>query len=188
MHASQRPVARQNVERALKIIAGRPDLAHFAGPRANDMIDAASRALGLEFPPSYRSFLDALGAGSFGSFEIFGVVTEDFENRAVPDGIWVTLKHREDGLPNNLIVVGDTGDGADYVLVTRPGQADEAAVAIWYPKGSSAPEIVAPDFGTHLLREVEASLARAPKRRPGSANVPRAQNSPRIVPGAIAPP
>ena len=64
------------------------------GPRPEELVAAAERALGLEFPPGYREFVLDLGAGDVGGEEFFGVVDDGFEDSAIPDGVWLTLRER----------------------------------------------------------------------------------------------
>lgn len=133
----------------------------FAGPRDSALIAMAENALGGELPPTYREFVRRLGAGNFGSFEVYGVVDDHFENSAVPDGVWVTLKsRREADLPNDLVVIGTTGDGAYYCLKLHEGQG-ESPVIIYQPgvpAERQSPEVVAQDFGEFFLSHVRGQL------------------------------
>jgi hypothetical protein len=66
----------------------------------------AESALGICFPPSYRAFLQAFGAGSIRGREIYGILDGDYQNSAIPDGIWLTLQERQSsGLPESLVIV-----------------------------------------------------------------------------------
>lgn len=136
---------------ARDLIDGAPD-ADFVGPRPEELVAAAERALGLSFPPAYRAFVLELGAGDVGGEEFFGVIDDDFEHAAVPDGVWLTLRERADsGLLGDLILVHAPGDGSYHAV--EPG----GAVVRWAP--GRAPEQVAGDFDEFLRRTVADALA-----------------------------
>jgi hypothetical protein len=152
-------VAAQDYDAALEIVRSRPDLASFVGPRDPSLVDAAEQALGLRFPPTYRRFLEDLGAGNFGSFEVFGVIDDDFEESMVPDAIWYTLTERETELPENLVIVGEVGDGSLSAL-RIDGGGGEAPVVLHEPGAEDAPQEVAyEDFGAFFRDGVERAVA-----------------------------
>lgn len=136
--------------------------AHFAGPRPARLLDKAEQVLGIRFPASYRAFLLDFGAGSFGSFEIYGIIGEDFENSSVPDAIWFTLtERREVDLPADMLVIGDAGTGELYCLRTLPSDR-EGAVVLIDPGAFSTDSIgqqVAQDFGYFILENVQRQLS-----------------------------
>jgi hypothetical protein len=152
----------QDYEAALDVIRSNPALAKFVGPRDPGLVDTAEQALGLRFPPTYRRFLEDLGAGNFGPFEVLGVIDEDFEESMVPDGIWYTLTERETGLPDDLAIVGEVGDGSLYGL-RLDGSGGEAPVVLFEPGAEDGRDEVAfEDFGAFLRDGVErAAAARA---------------------------
>ena len=128
----------------------------FAGPRG-DLIAAAEAALGLSLPPSYRTFVSRLGAGSIGAFEVYGVTRVPFSG-VVPDAVGLTLQDRAgpSRLPSTLLVIGSDGMGGDYVLDTAKGI--EPPVEVWQGGVSvegQALERVADSFGTWLLANVQ---------------------------------
>lgn len=114
-------------------------------------------AIGLSFPRSYLEFVSRLGCGGAGSSEFYGVVSDEFEKSTVPDAIWLTL-------PQELIIVGDVGDGAQYVLYTSQRRMDgECPVIEWWPGADDADqcrEPLAPDFGTFFLARTREVIAR----------------------------
>jgi antitoxin YobK len=135
------------------------DMAWFAGPRAPELVSSAEQVLGVLLPPTYRRFLLALGAGHIVGFEFYGVLHENFEDSAVPDGVWLTMTEREQiGLPEALVIVAETGYGEYYALDTDQRDADdECPVVIWVPhlaEGSQL-EVIAPDFGSFFWRVIE---------------------------------
>lgn len=145
-----------DLEKAMEIIEEDSDLADFEGSKDEKLVTAAEKALGLKFPPTYRRFLLALGAGNFGGAEIYGVIDETFTDSSVPNGVWLTLQEREDSqLPANLVVVAATGEGAYYCLDVRG--AGEAKVVLFAPGSKSQSfEVEAEDFGAFLLEQIEA--------------------------------
>jgi SUKH superfamily protein len=153
----------QEYEEAVRVMEARPDLREFAGPRAEPLVRKAEVRLGFRFPPTYRRFLLEYGAGNFGSAEIFGVIAENFDRSAVPDGVWYTLKERQAvGLPSNLMVIYNDGMGNLGCLETIPEADHEGAVVLYRPglQASSQPrEILATDFGRFLLDLVESEAS-----------------------------
>jgi hypothetical protein len=149
-------VADADVEEALRLIRANPTRAAFAGPRDPALLAAAEAALGRPLPASYRRFVEELGAGSLGSFEVYGVIDDDFEDSSVPDAIWFTLSEREAGLPGGLVVVGESGDGALVCLDLDDGAAEPPVVlasAAWEERLA-----LAPNFGAYLLDGVRRAL------------------------------
>jgi hypothetical protein len=150
------------LEQALEAVRA-SDLADFVGRRDPSLVTAAEDALGVSFPPTYRRFIAELGAGSFGGTEFYGAIDQNFDASSVPDGIWLTLdERREFGLPRHLVVVGDTGTGAFYVLDTAGAEAgDECPVAVWEggrSREGDMLEVVAPDFGTFFWTAIQHEL------------------------------
>jgi len=67
----------------------------FAGPKPDALIEKAEGALNLKFPPTYRRFLKEFGCGDVGGEEFYGIISDEFENSTIPNGIWLTLTERE---------------------------------------------------------------------------------------------
>jgi len=140
-------------EEAVKLIEQNDALAFFQQPQPEELIVAAERALGLEFPPTYRAFLKRFGCGTFGADEFYGV-WEEME-QGVPNVVWLTLSERDSaGLAPHLIWVHSRGDGTSSVIDTRHVTA---AVFFWHSEDEE-PEWVAGDFGCFLLERVELQL------------------------------
>ena len=66
----------------------------FAGPKPDALIEKAEGALNLKFPPTYRRFLKEFG-DDVGGEEFYGIISDEFENSTIPNGIWLTLIERE---------------------------------------------------------------------------------------------
>lgn len=134
----------------------------FVGPRSETLINLAQDRLSVKFPEAYRRFLLEYGAGGVGSFEIYGVVNDNFENSGIPDMVWLTLKGRKEwDLPRFLLPIYDLGDGELFCLDLRTQEGDEARV-VGYTPGYSSPEqsldTVAEDFGKLLLNLIHLEL------------------------------
>ncbi len=149
-----------DLERALALVAAHPEEASFVGERSEILVRAAEKALGLKLPPTYRRFVAALGAGSFGAAEIYGVIDIDFEKSSVPDAVWATLRAREDhDLPADLVVVGQEDDTV-LCLQIKPAAAEGPVLEI---NAGEDPDRVgthvrADDFGAYLLSRIEEEL------------------------------
>jgi hypothetical protein len=151
----------QDFANAVALMESAKDLMYFVGPRDQSLIEAAEKAIGSRFPPTYREFVARYGAGNFGAFEIDGVIDANFYNSSVPNGIWLTLKRRRSGdLPIDLLAVGDDGMGGYYCIELLDGK--EGHVIVCEP-GAAPPdklprEFIANDFGEFLLSGVLARL------------------------------
>lgn len=147
---------------AKKIILSNAELSDFVGPRSRELIIQAEEKLGLKFTGSYLDFLLSFGAGNFGSQEIFGIISSDFENSSVPDAIWYTLtERRESNLPNNLLIIHDTGSDEVFCLDFNKIDNNETKVVSFFPGvdlDKQKYEIIANDFGDFLLDLVKREL------------------------------
>ena len=152
------------VETALDLVRSYSGRKHFVGGRSSDLIRVAEKALGVEFPPSYRRFLEELGAGSISGSEVYGITDGTFTDSAVPNGIWLGLREREDSLlPAGLVVVSDSGEGDYLAIDARKSDGNgEAPVVLWSP-GASVPgqhlEQAATDSGSYFLELVKEATA-----------------------------
>lgn len=150
------------LQQAFDLISAHQDQADFEGFKEEDLIRKAETALGLEFPPTYRQFLKEYGCGDFAGQEFYGIINENFENSSIPNGIWLTLDERKSGLPDNLIVIYATGDGAYYALdAAQRNDSGEYAVVAWTPGASKEmgdSEKIAEDFGEFLLAMLQRSI------------------------------
>ena len=125
----------------------------FVGPRDDRLLTRAEAALGDALPPSYREFASALGAGNYGSVEVYGLIEESFGG-PVPDAVWITLEERRAGsIPQNGIIVGDSGDGGWYW--TSLGSADGP---VFLTAIGGLTEEVAPSFPAYLNGRLGSEL------------------------------
>lgn len=153
----------QHYETAVRLMKAQPELCEFAGPRPESLVQKAEQRLGFRFPPTYRRFVLEYGAGNFGSAEIFGVIADDFEQSAVPDGVWYTLQERTMvALPPNLMVIHNDGMGNLGCLQAMPEAEREGSVILYRPGaqfGNQRSEVLAADFGEFLLDLVKGEAA-----------------------------
>lgn len=137
------------------------DASDFVGGCATELIDKAENKLGIDFTGLYRDYLLTFGAGNFGAQEIYGIIHDDFENSSVPDAIWCTLTERvESNLPNNLLVIYDSGDDELYCLDFKQYN-EEPKVVVFVPRvtlENQKYEVIADDFGDFLLELVKLEL------------------------------
>lgn len=127
----------------------------FDGIKPESLVINAERALGFEFPPTYRKFLTTYGCGDIEGLEFYGLTDDNFQSSAIPNAIWLTLHERKNGLPENLLLIYSTGDG-NYIALKMDEtdtQAENPVVLI-SPTGNIL-ERVACDFGEFLLIELQ---------------------------------
>lgn len=129
----------------------------FDGEKAEDLVVLAENALGVSFPPSYRSFLRDYGCGGFDGFEVYGLIDENFVDSSVPNGIWLTLNERGGiGLEKKFVIVGSGGDGTYLALDTGSCDSNGEAPVVRLSVEGEKFEIVAPSFGRYLLSAVQS--------------------------------
>lgn len=146
------------MEQAVAAIV-RTDAGDFVGPRPPSLVASGERVLGVRFPPTYRRFLLEFGAGDVGDLEVYGIIDEPVDEGPVPNGVWLTLRTRQHGLPEDLVIVSDTGYGEAYVLDTATvDEGGENPVVIWDVGYERPYEVVAPDFGSFFWEQVELVL------------------------------
>jgi hypothetical protein len=130
-----------------------------AGGASESTIAEAEAALGVRFPPSYRSFLAQFGAAVGRGFSIAGlfhhaddatpfwenVVTWNLRNRRVTRGL----------IPARYIAI--SSDGGDYIFYLDTGTLDpESPVVVLGPGRDYV--VVAPDFNTFVIDLSKDSL------------------------------
>ncbi len=149
------------VERVRRRLTENENPVQIAGPVSEAQITAAEEALGVTFPPSYRTFLRTFGGlvipPHLGIVHDFmGVVQEPTQ-----DVVQRTLTARiERKLAENLVVVGL---GAQYqewfcLDVSRENAAGEYPVVMFDAKDNSVDQQFYDDFG-QMLEEVMGFVA-----------------------------
>ena len=153
----------ESYQKAKNIILANQEIADFIGGRTDELIIMAEEKLGLKFTGLYLDYLQTFGAGNFGAQEVYGIITNDFENSSVPDAIWYTLTERNEiNLPNNFLIIYDTGSDELFCLdLNKSSETKEPKVVSFVPGielKSQTYEIIANDFGEFLLNLVEREI------------------------------
>jgi len=154
----------ENYRKAVEVLEAHRSQCHFSGPKSEDLISLAERALGRKICGLYREFLKTYGVALFGGQEIYGVIDDNFMSNRVPDAIWLTLKQRRQvGLPESLLTIYGLGDGEDFCLDLSACELDGEPTVVAYTPGFTTPgqklEVIAADFGDFLLGLVENAIA-----------------------------
>ena len=148
-----------NIENAFQIIEDNIDDADFCGSVAKDKVASAEDILRVKFPKSYSMFLEKYGAGDIAGVELFGIIKDPTtDGQMVPNGIWLTLNLRkESALPQEFVVVSETGYGPYYVIDTSfKDDSLESPVYTW--DVGNQKEKVYDSFGEFLLSLLEESI------------------------------
>jgi len=149
------------VERVRRRLTGNEHPVQIAGPVSEAQITAAEEALGVTFPPSYRTFLR-----TFGGLVIpqhLGVVHDFMGVQPTPesDVVQRTLAARvERKLADHLVVVGM---GAHYqewfcLDVSKPNSTGEYPVLLFDARDNALDQQFYDDFG-QMLSEVMVFVA-----------------------------
>ncbi len=129
----------------------------FEGAKEEILISSAESALDINFPPSYREFLQRYGCGDIGGLEFYGIITSNFKNSGIPDAIWLTLTERKNGLPINFILIYETGDGTYYALDSNQ-KNNEGEYTVVEIDTEGATQNKYQDYGAFLLSELQTIL------------------------------
>ncbi len=81
------------------------DAVDFIGGVPEEAVKGAEENLSVKFPESYKAFLSDFGGGDIGGEIIFGLSGDEYEDSAI-----VTQNERENGLPENLLIIGLWGN------------------------------------------------------------------------------
>ena len=144
------------VERVRRRLREHENTCQIAGPVSESAITAAEEALGVTFPPSYRTFLRTFGGIAIPPH--LGIV-HDFVGSS--DVVTRTLEARvERKLADHLVVVGI---GAQYqewfcLDVSKPTSTGEYPVVMFDAKDNALDQQFYEDFG-QMLEEVMGFVA-----------------------------
>jgi len=122
------------------------------------IVNAYEQTLGVDFPKSFRFFLENFGRISFGSRDIYGVVKDGFNQSSVPNFYWFTkvLRERSD-ISNSMVVIGTSGFGPHIILETGKMDSDNECPVCLVRK-TEIIEDLAPSFGIFLSDEIKAEI------------------------------
>lgn len=144
----------QDMQQFIRIVSDDPG-ADFEGRVEPEEVESAQHVLGVVFPPTYRLFVEGLGAGDVNGQEFYGVIPgKRIVSAQTAPSVGLTLRERRDaGLPETAVLVGDTGMGEYYILDTSTTSLNsENPVDIWSAiSGEVVQKGFASDFGSFAL-------------------------------------
>lgn len=136
---------------------GESENKYFTGGVSCDKVRQAERALEVEFPESYVSFLKLYGSGGIGCADFFGIENEtvEIEKYTVVN---ITFLFREKyKLPKYLVVIENCGD---YIvcLNTRGMKNSECPVMSYGLYDNGEVILCADNFYQYLLEKLDDAL------------------------------
>lgn len=155
------------VERVRRRLREHENPCEIAGPVPEAAISAAEEALGVTFPPSYRTFLRTFGGIAIPAHlgvvhDFVGVAASDTTNGdASDDVVHRTLTARiERNLGDHLVVVGMGAQFQEWFCldVSRPTAAGEYPVLLYDARENAVDQQFYEDFG-QMLQEVMGFVA-----------------------------
>jgi len=124
----------------------------FAGKVEEREIETFEKEYGLTLPADYRAFIQRLGCGSIGHFEIFGLGVKPV---GIPSLPWLLndLKALDVMPPAEILPVSPLGDGTYAAVLHKPkGAFCKGTVVRWTPNSKSARlEVLGSSFSSYLL-------------------------------------
>jgi hypothetical protein len=140
------------VERVRRHLRDHESVCEIAGPAAESAISAAEAALGVPFPPSYRTFLRTFGGIAIPKH--LGIV-HDFVG---VESVARTLEARaQKKLRDHLVVVGlGAGDQEWFCLdASRPTASGEYPVVLFDARDNALDQQFYDDFGQMLSQVMD---------------------------------
>ena len=148
-----------NYEKATDLIQKNVDL-FVSGfcPCSECSIQKIEQVLNSKMPRDYVQFLRTFGLLNFGAEEVFGIFRDEIDEIYVGNMITWTLEARNKwGMPKNLVIIHELGDGTRDCLQINENDPDKSPV-VEYHDPDSPVRILAPDFGTFLLDLVQEEI------------------------------
>ena len=132
-----------------------------AGPASEAMILEAEKALGVRFSPSYRAFLEEIGAALGPGYELFGLApaVPDDETPLWTDVVATTRQTRQATrglIPHEYVVISDDGGDYTFYLDTSGGAGQEHPVVVLGPGADGV--VVAADFAEFVVRSATGTI------------------------------
>jgi hypothetical protein len=126
-------------------------------PASLELVDKAEQFLGVQFPDDYRAFLERWGTLAIGPLEFYGITGDAFESSSVPNAIWFTsVKRKQLGLPNELVILYDNNGVEYYCLDTRDGK--KSRVVVWDTHSRAVSSVKADSLFDFILDEAADSV------------------------------
>ena len=143
------------VERVRQRLQGQDTPARIVGPVPETAISAAEEALGVTFPPSYRTFLRTFGGIALPTHlgivhDFVGVTSADSDG----DVVAKTLRAREERhLGEHLVVVGMGAEYQEWFCLdaSKPHANGEYPVVLYDARDNAVDQQFYDDFGQMLL-------------------------------------
>lgn len=115
-----------NQEKVIEIITENKNKAFFVGKADENRVRVIEESLNVSLPDSYKWFLKEFGHGGFNGVEILGS-----GKAAVPSCVRETEDWRDYGLPDDYVVIENSGTGWIYCLDTSQLSNGECPVIMW---------------------------------------------------------
>ena len=148
----------QDLNQAFNLIEN-IDEKNLCGPKSEEFIIKAKKALPIKFPSIYRLFVKTYGFGDILANEIYGIIDNNFTNSSACNAVWLTLDERKTGCPYSFIIIASTGFGPKYVLdSSQPDQDSEYPVLLWHCGDPLNTTEKNNDFGEFLLEQVQQAF------------------------------
>lgn len=145
-----------NYEKAIELILQNKNLVDLNFYHCSEeTISKIKYLLDIQLPTSYIKFLKDIGYLSFRSENVFGVHKEDLTKSSMIT--WTLEARNKWGMPKNLVIIHELGDGTRDCLQINENDPDKSPV-VEYHDPDSPVRILAPDFGTFLLDLVQQEI------------------------------
>ncbi|EOC0891545.1 SMI1/KNR4 family protein [Cronobacter sakazakii] len=132
-----------------------------SGPAADEKIRLYEQELEVQFPYTYKLFLEKYGTLSFNGESFYGISKLGLGAQSAPDVRYTTLKARELGdIDNNMVLIKSSGYGPLFSIdlsVYKNGEAVVIKTDLSFKRDGSK-KIVARSFAEFLINEVKESL------------------------------
>lgn len=135
----------------------------FSGGASDEVIAEFEKALGVQFPPSYKLFLKKFGALSFGGDTYYGITKSGLTAAEVPCVCFATKFARDAGDADpKMIVVKASGYGPSFSIDTSQLSPSGEAVVVLTElafKRDGAKEVMYESFEAFFCDTVRTSIA-----------------------------
>ncbi|EPC8954018.1 SMI1/KNR4 family protein [Cronobacter sakazakii] len=144
-----------------KLISESGEDAQGSGPAADEKIRLYEQELEVQFPYTYKLFLEKYGTLLFNGESFYGISKLGLGAQSAPDVRYTTLKARELGdIDNNMVLIKSSGYGPLFSIdlsVHKNGEAVVIKTDLSFKRDGSK-KIVARSFAEFLINEVKESL------------------------------